>query len=139
MESRRSSRPALSLLIVEDDKLASEVTFIMVSQTFPNVTVYSAENGKMGVELFKKHNPDIVITDINMPGMDGIQMASEIKRINTDTKFIVLTGYSDKNYTKKFSEIGINDYIVKPIVFEKLFSSIERCIDEIRLERDKRR
>jgi YesN/AraC family two-component response regulator len=51
--------------------------------------------------------------------------------MKNDTKFIVLTGYSDKDYLKKFSEYGIRDCILKPIVFGKLFAAIEKCIGEI--------
>ena len=99
MGSLQNSRPRISLLIVEDDKVASS-TFLphVIARKFPAVTIYVAENGKMGLELFKEHAPDIVITDINMPEMDGIQMAGEIKSIKADTKFIVLTAYSNKDY-----------------------------------------
>lgn len=94
-----------------------------------------AENGKIGVDLFNEHRPDIVISDINMPVMDGIKMAGEIKRMKADTRFIVLTAYDYDIYLNKFREIGIRDYMLKPIEFGKLFAAIEKCIDEIMLER----
>jgi YesN/AraC family two-component response regulator len=87
------------------------------------------------VELFKEHTPDIVITDISMPVMDGIQMAGEIKSLKNDTKFIVLTGYSEKDYSSEISEFGIKECILKPVVFKRLFAAIENCIDEINLDR----
>ena len=129
------SRPGHRLLVVEDDKAASGTICLMIARKFSAVTVYAAENGRIGLELFKEHTPDIVITDINMPDMDGIQMAGEIKSIKKDTKFIVITGYSDKKYLERFSEIGFSDYLLKPIAFTTLFAAIEKCIAEITRER----
>ena len=84
------------------------------------------------MDLFKEHAPEIVITDINMPVMDGIEMAAEIKSIKADTRFIVMTAYSDKAYFEKFSEIGFSEYLLKPIQLSTLFAAIEKCFDEIR-------
>ncbi len=135
MEPMNNSRSSLSILIVEDDPSAIEIILLMIPLNFPEVTIYGALNGTQGVELFKEHLPDIVITDINMPGMDGIRMAEEIKAMKADTKFIVLTGYSDKVHLDKFIDIGITDYMLKPIDFKKLFAAIEKCIAGIELER----
>ena len=137
MASKQSSHNALSLLVVEDDKETRGVISLMIPRKFPDVTIHVAANGNQGVELFKEHLPDIVITDINMPGMDGIQMAGEIKSLKADTRFIVLTGYSDKINLEKFCKIGVSDFIVKPLDFKKLFTSIEKCMDEIGLARQK--
>jgi len=126
------SRPALSILIVEDDEAANKIICHFIARKFPGSTINIAENGEMGVQLSSEHAPDIVITDINMPKMDGIQMASEIKLIKDDVKFIVLTGYSDNSCKERLSEIGITDLIVKPILFGKLLALIEKCIGEIR-------
>lgn len=121
------SRTAFSLLFVEDDSMVCQSIGRMIARQFPEVTVYTAENGRKGLELFKEHMPEIVVTDINLPVMDGIEMAGEIKSIKRDTKFIVLTGYSDENHTSKFGEIGCEEYMVKPVDFDKLFAAIEKC------------
>ena len=130
-----SSLPPLSILIVEDDTLVGKTMGVLINLKFPDVVIHIAGNGKQGVELFKEYRPDIVITDINMPEMDGMQMTCEIKRLCDGVKFIVLTGYSDKAHQEKFSKIAIADYIVKPIEFTKLFAAIDRCIIGILLER----
>jgi YesN/AraC family two-component response regulator len=135
MESKLSSGPALSLLIVEDDKTVLDIFSRMLARKFPGITINIAENGAMGLQLFKEHAADIVVTDVNMPGLDGIQMAREIKGIKADVKFIVLTGYSDDLTLQQLSETGITSVIVKPIDFGKLFALVEKCIDEITLER----
>lgn len=135
MESLPSSITAPSLLIVEDDRAICEMLGTVIHRKFRDVTIYLAENGRVGVDLFKEHTPEIVITDINMPVMDGIEMAAEIKSIKVDARFIVMTAYSDKAYFEKFSEIGFCEYLLKPIVLSTMFAAIEKCSAEIRAER----
>jgi YesN/AraC family two-component response regulator len=122
------ARAASTLLVVEDDPETRRLSCSMIARRFPDLAIYDAENGKVGVELYRKHAPDLVITDINMPVMDGIQMAEEIKEIRASAKFIVLTGYSDKSYLERFTGLGVSDYILKPIEFRKLISAIEKNI-----------
>jgi two-component system sensor histidine kinase/response regulator len=136
MESAHNPKSTVSMLIVEDDKAARDVLGVMIAKKFPDISLYFAENGRTGVDLFKEHVPEIVITDVNMPVMDGIQMAREIKALNTDTMFIVITAYSDRNYFDKFNEIGCTDYINKPIQFAMLFEAINKCIAENNKQRE---
>ena len=117
-----------ALLLVEDDKATLDILGLMIARKFPGLRIHKAENGKRGVEQFKEHLPDIVLTDINMPEMDGIRMAEEIRSLDNDTKFIVLTAYSDENYLERFSKIGFSDYMLKPLDFKKLFRAIEKCL-----------
>jgi YesN/AraC family two-component response regulator len=124
-----------AILIVEDDRVTNETVRLMVAKKFPDADVYAAENGTQGVEVCREQLPDIVITDVNMPGMDGNQMAEAIKALKGDTKFIVLTGYSDKIHLAKFSGVDLVAYILKPIDFKKLFVAIDTCIDEIAQQR----
>jgi YesN/AraC family two-component response regulator len=117
----------LSLLLVEDDRTARDMVSRMVARNFPDSKIYTAENGKIGVELFREHTPDIVITDINMPEMDGIEMAREIRTINDKATYIVLTARNDKNTFEIFKEIGFCAYLLKPLNYNDLFEAIERC------------
>jgi YesN/AraC family two-component response regulator len=132
MESLSSPGSAPSLLIVEDDRVMNEMLATVIQRKYREVTIYRVENGQTGVDLFKEHRPDIVLTDINMPVMDGIEMAAEIKAIQTDAHLIVMTAYSDKVYFDKFSEIGFCAYLLKPIMLPTLFAAIEKCFEEIR-------
>jgi YesN/AraC family two-component response regulator len=69
MESISNPRPSISILIVEDDDLTREILAAMLGERLPEVPLYMAINGRTGLELFKTHTPNIVITDINMPEM----------------------------------------------------------------------
>lgn len=119
-----------SILLVEDDAGTREILAGVLAVKFPKFVIRTADNGKTAVECYKKYRSAIVITDINMPVMDGISSAREIKAIKTDVKLIVLTAFSDKNiqmYTDAI-EIEVDHYIPKPTDYGKLFSAVEQCI-----------
>ena len=128
-------RLSISILVVEDEAITLEFLVTSLARKFPNFTFLRATNGRQGLELFKTHTPDIVITDINMPDMGGVQMAEQIYEIKPDTKFIVLTGDSEKLTRKDSSGNGfeIHHYIVKPIFFNELFAVVEQCVGGIYL------
>jgi YesN/AraC family two-component response regulator len=122
-----------SLLIVEDDNAACEIIARMSSKEFPNCTIQTAGNGVAGLKLYKEIKPDIVITDVKMPEMDGIEMAREIRLIDDKATFIVLTAFNNKNYFDQFKEIGFCAYLCKPIDFKVLFAVIEKCSADLQL------
>lgn len=125
----------LSLLMVEDDDSARDIVVRMLALRFPECTIYDAENGVKGLELFKRHAPEIILTDINMPEMDGIEMARAIKAIDANATCIVLTAYGDRVITDQFKEIGFCDHLMKPVNFKQLFEVIERCNAESKLKK----
>jgi YesN/AraC family two-component response regulator len=123
-----------SLLIVEDDKAARDVIARVIPSKYPNCTVYTAENGMQGRELFRQFTPDVVVTDINMPVMEGFEMIHEINAINPNAALIVLTAYSDKVTFEKFRDLNVCTYLLKPLDFKELFAAIEKCCPTIVLE-----
>lgn len=124
-------RDAISILVAEDDEIIRTLLDGIIRKKFPDVSVFLAEDGRVGVELFRKHAPQIVITDINMPGMNGIEMAREIRSTGAATRIIVASAYDDAEFYAAFDKIGISAFIVKPINFEKFFAAIEGCIAEV--------
>jgi YesN/AraC family two-component response regulator len=130
MKSIATLRSSTSILVVDDEVIALVSLVTTLSRKYPNVTFHKATNGREGLELFKSHLHDIVITDINMPDMGGAQMAEKIHEIKPDTKFIVLTGYSINSAIEDSFGNGleINHYIVKPVFFKEVFAAIEECI-----------
>ena len=133
MESMSNPASSLSILLVEDVNVTLELLTIILTKKYPDVVLHTASNGRTGLELFKTHTPQIVVTDINMPEMGGVQMAEKIHAIKADTKFIVITGNSEKSALE--ASVGdrfkIDHYIVKPVSFEALFEAIEQCFGEI--------
>jgi len=123
------SKAALSILIVEDDVIACELIGIVLEHQFPGSVIYTANSGIQGLELFKKYLPFLVISDVNMSELNGIQLAREIKSIKDDTRFIVLTGSSDQKQMEIFKELDVIDYIVKPVEFKRLFAAVQSAYE----------
>src|SRR5690554_3938573 len=94
--------------------------------------VGTASNGIEALELIQKENPDIVITDIRMPGYDGLDMIERAKGINSDLEFIIISGYGQFEYAKKAIEYGVKDFLLKPINKEELHRALLRVGDYIK-------
>ncbi|TVQ11629.1 MAG: response regulator [Bacteroidetes bacterium] len=124
----------ISILYVEDQDDVRLFLSKILSRHYSNIIL--AENGKDGLDLYHKHRPDIVITDIKMPVMDGLSMSSRIKESNPKAQIILTTAHSDMEYFIQSIDIGINQYILKPIDREKLYAAIDNCKDQVLLERE---
>ena len=125
----------ISLLYVEDEADASSMVIKMLAMNYPKLTIYAAENGAVGLELYREHWPDVVMTDINMPVMDGICMSREIRSINPEAHIIAVTAHSDTAYLLSAIEIGIHNYVMKPINYDELFVVADKILEQIVLKR----
>lgn len=94
-----------------------------------------ASDGELAYPMIKKVKPDIVITDIRMPFMDGLELASIIRKEMPTTKIIILSGYNEFDYAKRAISIGVTDYQLKPISSDKLLETVKRVAGIIREER----
>jgi YesN/AraC family two-component response regulator len=115
----------LAILYVEDDASTREEVREILRDRAREVHV--AQNGAEGLELFRRHAPDLVVTDIRMPVMDGLQMARAIRAQGSDVPVIVTTAYSDASFLLDAIDIGIDQYVMKPIAMRKLTAAIEKC------------
>lgn len=91
-----------------------------------------ASDGEEGKILIEKYRPDILITDIRMPGTDGLKMISEVKALIPDCKIIVLTGYRDFDYVQEALKLGVFDFVLKPSKIEELTTIIHRAVEELK-------
>ncbi|NVN90061.1 MAG: response regulator [Desulfuromonadales bacterium] len=135
MTALRTLASKIKLLIVEDDCEMRAVLCDAIQLKYPFFTIFCAENGGEGLESFQQQNPDVVISDINMPIMNGIQMTKEIRTLNPSALIIILTAHSDTDYLLDAIRTGINRYILKPIVFSELFETIDACCAQVYLRR----
>ncbi|WP_456325612.1 response regulator [Desulfonauticus submarinus] len=92
-----------------------------------------ASNGEQGLKLFKEHYPKIVFTDIKMPGIDGIMVLKEIKRIKPETEVIVVTGHGDMDLAIKALNLDATDFLNKPIGKEEIEKALYRAQERLRL------
>ncbi len=98
-------------------------------------TFYVAENGQEGLEKFKAKNPDLIITDISMPIMNGLDMIREIKKLSDDVQVIVMSAYSVKEYFLDAINLGVNGYLIKPVDPVRLYALIDQLAGNILLKK----
>lgn len=116
----------ITLLYVEDDEMTLEEISFFLKKYVKELIV--AKNGEEGLELFKQHNPDMVITDIQMPIMNGLEMSKKILQINPSVPIAVTTAYSDSQYLINAIEIGIDKYLLKPINMMDVLTVIHKSL-----------
>jgi CheY-like chemotaxis protein len=121
-----------SVLYIEDNDSLRESATSLLKKIFK--TVYSASDGKHGLKLFKKHLPDIVVTDIKMPHMNGILLSKYIKKINPFTKVIIVSALDDKEYLLKAIEYGVFRFLKKPVKLSKFITDLYDALIEIKHE-----
>jgi len=127
-----SAYKELTILIVEDDKEAREALVSMVQLDFKHV--YEAENGCEGLSLFQKFKPDIILTDIQMPCMNGLEMIKEIREGSNDILAIFISAYSDVETMLQAIDLKIDAYIVKPFLYKDILKKIDSNLSLISKE-----
>jgi len=126
-------KPAITLLYVEDEEQTQEYVVQILRLQFPQITILLAQNGRDGLNLYIQERPDIVVTDVRMPIVDGIQMAKKIRELNRDAHIIVLSAADETNYILEAIDIGVNNYVLKPVNLERFTAAIDQCLDKINL------
>lgn len=117
----------LRILYVEDDQMTiDEISFFLKKYV---KELYLAKNGVEGLELFKEHKPDMIISDIQMPIMNGLEMSEKIFEIDPGIPIAVTTAYSDSDYLIKAIELGIDKYIIKPIDMMEILAIIQKSLN----------
>ena len=117
----------LKVLYAEDDALTRDEIALFLKRRAKEVIV--AANGEEGLELFRRHNPDIIVTDIRMPVMDGLKMLRAIRQMNSVIPVIVTSAYSDTSYMMEAIDIGSDQYVLKPVDTGKLSAAFEKCAE----------
>jgi two-component system, NtrC family, response regulator PilR len=117
-------------LVIDDDRVSLDLlTFQLGSEGFD---VQAAETGSEGLEFVKKNDYDIILTDLNLPDINGIELVKRSKEISPETEIIVVTGYDSTESAVEAIRFGAWDYIVKPVDFEKLFVVIRNGVESKR-------
>lgn len=112
----------IKVLLVEDEKSLAKLLKMAIGDCFYSFTI--THNGKDGLKKFIEISPDIVITDIMMPDLTGLEMAYKIKKINPDIPIVILSAYSDKDKFLNAIDIGVVKYFIKPFDPDELLEYI---------------
>ncbi len=93
--------------------------------------VYEASNGQEAFDLYEDKKPDIILSDIHMPILNGIEFVKKVRKTNRDIPIVMITAHTDKNYLLDAVELRMEKYIVKPIEIDALFSALEECVKSL--------
>lgn len=128
----------LNVLVAEDEPIILNSTVKKVNQISENIKVLGmAENGRMALELLDSFDFDVLITDIEMPGMTGLELIEIVKENYPRIKIIILSGYSNFEYARTAIKYGVEDYILKPVLLSNLSEILMRVYNEIFEEKNK--
>lgn len=123
-----------TVLYVEDSKTSRELLKNMLEDEVKEL--YLANDGIEGIEIYAHHKPDVIISDINMPEIDGLKMSSIIKRSRPEQKIILLTEFENVDNLKDAINIGVNSFVAKPLNKEKLLEVLEKNVQELQNRKD---
>ena len=116
----------LAILYVEDDEMVRRETGCLLESLVGRV--FTAADGEEGLALFRKVHPDVVLSDIIMPGMDGLQLARQIKRADPATPVVLVTGSNDAEHLQQAINIGVDGCLLKPVSINLLMQTITEAM-----------
>jgi PAS domain S-box-containing protein len=131
-----AERSTRRILLIDDEEGIRKVMGIDLRDA--GYEVWTAASGEEGLEIFSRQQPTLVITDIKMPGMDGIEVLRRIKAINPETEVIIITGHGEMELAIRALQFEASDFITKPIHDEALSISLKRAEEKIALKRQLR-
>ena len=121
----KSKLKDFKILFVEDEETIRQ--HIVSSLTYLVEEVKEASHGKEALEILRNYTPDIIITDLEMPLMNGIELIKKIRQTDKDICIIVLTAHTTNNYLLELIDMHVEHFIVKPMNFEKLLNVLQKC------------
>lgn len=126
------------LLIVEDEPLIrAGLKHYFAWEELGVTTLLEAENGKAGMALALDQRPDLIVTDIRMPEMDGMEMIAKLSPELPGTAFIILTGYNEFAYAQQAIRLGVvHDFLIKPLIYEESLKTIVACLSKLKAARE---
>ncbi|MBE5890641.1 MAG: response regulator [Lachnospiraceae bacterium] len=126
----------MTILIVDDESLTREGLIASVDWTSLGIDeIYQADDGQSGLAMAKEHQPDIVLCDIRMPRMTGIEMLEQIEGFQPDVVAIFMSGYSDKEYLKAAIQLKAINYIEKPIEILEMQQTLQKAVEQCARQR----
>ena len=124
------------VLLIDDEEGIRKVMSIALRDA--GYVVWTADSGEQGLEIFEREQPALVLTDIKMPGIDGIAVLRRIKEMQTDSEVIIITGHGEMELAISALQLEASDFITKPIHDEALFVALKRAEEKIHLKRQLR-
>lgn len=129
----------ISLMVVDDEELILKgIRSILKRDSHGYIMVGEAGNGIEAIETARKVKPELIITDICMPEMNGLEMVKQIREFLPDTKFIILSGYGEFEYAQEAVRLGVIDYLLKPINSSGLYTVLDKVKGQLMKDENRR-
>lgn len=129
----------MRLLIVDDDfQIREGMRYGIEWEELGIYEVDTCANGLEAMDYFREKNPEIIVADIQMPGMTGLEMVQQIRRLNEKTRIIFISAYSNFEYCRKALQMGASDYVLKPIQMKEFLDVIRKNVHAVEEENRKR-
>ncbi len=125
------------MLIVDDNTAEAECVRFLTRKFFASVITHIAGNGRDALEAFKTEKFDILLTDIKMPHMDGLELSASIRKTDGEIPIILLSGFNDFSYARTAISLGVSEYLLKPVEpeeFRQTLASVLQAIDKRKKE-----
>lgn len=130
----------LKLLIADDELIEREALHFIIGRSCPGIgTIEEASNGREAISINATFKPDIIIMDIKMPGVNGIDASKIIRQYNPDCRIILLTAFNYFDYAREAIKIGVKDFLVKPVQNDEIIQVINSVVDSIKSDRNKKK
>lgn len=130
----------IKVLIVDDEPKQREGLRTFIDwQSYGYIVVDTASNGNEALDKYKTHRPELVITDIRMPGMDGLQLTSQLRAMDSKLHFLILSGYADFEYAKKAMAYRADGYLMKPVDEDELIDYLNKIKEQVDQEKSAER
>ena len=125
------------ILVIDDEKPICEFCAIALER-IPNVAVTTEHKAKSALKQCESGKFDLVLTDLNMPETSGVEILKRVKEYNPHTPVVVMTGYPSVDNSVEYLRLGASDYVLKPLLLEDLLSTVNRILDDQRLQEENR-
>ncbi len=120
------------ILFVDDEQSVLDYLPLAISWDELDITeLYTASDAQSALEIVKETVPDIIIADVEMPGMNGLEFCKEVKKTNPDMELVILSAFDRFDYAKKAIGMGVEDYLLKPVDEEELWQLMKRIVDDL--------
>ena len=128
----------LKLLIIDDEETVREGLKKLPWDTIGITSIETAEDGYTALEIVATQHPHIILTDIRMPGINGLQLAEEITKQNIDGEMIVLSGYGTFEYARRAMRNGVFDFLLKPSSPAEILNTVSRAVERVKYNQSKK-
>ena len=124
-----------TILIVDDEKIERNGMKFLLKREAEEFQILEASNGREALGILEKQKADILLTDIKMPYMSGLELARQVSEKHPAMKMIMFSGYSDFSYAQSAIRYGVSDYILKPVDPGEFSRTIQKAVGEINGQR----